>query len=128
MSVIRKLVIVLPAACAWTISAACGAFRPGSRSADDIALIYFTNESLEQVAVYASGAGADQRIGTIPAGITDTLIVPESFTTRGTMTIFVRFLARREIASTGTITISRGSRLDLRLASNARTIVVLPGY
>jgi hypothetical protein len=124
----RRAMIAMAAACALTVSTSCGAFRHGSRGADDDAFIYFTNESLDQAAVYASGAGASVRLGTVPAGITDTLLVPESFTTRGSMTVFVRFLARREMPSTGNVSVSRGSRLDMRLSSNARTIMVLPGY
>jgi hypothetical protein len=110
---------------ALVAAAACGPFRRGS--SEDDALIYFTNGSIEQAAVYAVSGGEQQRIGTVSAGRTDTLRVPASMVTRGQVNVVVRLLARSDTPSSGNIAVGPGSRHEVRLTPDGRQITVLPG-
>ena len=87
----------------------------------------FKNESLAQADVYiaASGSGA-RRLGTVFAGRTETLTVPREIAVRGTITVIARLLARSRTPSTGTIAISPGDRLSIRLPMDERALYVLP--
>ena len=105
------------------LAAACGRIRPGN-DPERTALIYFANRSSEQAAVYAASAADEVRIGTVGALRTDTLRVPQSMVVSGSMVVFARLLAKREIPSTGTITVWPGVRYEVRLSSDARTMTV----
>jgi hypothetical protein len=87
----------------------------------------FKNESLAQADVYvaASGSGA-RRLGTVFAGRTETLTVPREIAIRGTITVIARLLARSRVPSTGSIAISPGDRLSIRLPMDERALYVLP--
>src|SRR5687768_367837 len=86
-----------PAVLVLAAVAACGPFRGGAGPAP--AVIYFTNESLDQSTVYIAGPGLDfRRIGTVFAGRTDTLTVPAHLAARGgQFNIVARLLARSEV-------------------------------
>src|SRR5690349_24770472 len=75
-------------------AAACGPFHRGSGPPP--AILYFTNESLDQADVFAVLPG-DQpiRIGTVFAGQTDTLRLPPDVSNRGeNVNVVARLLAR----------------------------------
>jgi hypothetical protein len=109
--------------------AACAPYRTGGSAAGDLgATIYFKNESLDQVAVYAVLSGVQQsRIGTVMAGRTDTLALsPTIVGSSSGLTILVRPLGRDFTAEVGPITIFPGEALDISLPPNQRMLVVLP--
>ena len=106
--------------------AACGPLRrgPGLQPAS----LIFTNESLDQAAVYIVGPGLGfTRIGTVFAGRTDTLTVPADLIARGgTLNIVVRLLARREVPQTGPVSLHPGEYYQVRLPPDARLLSFLP--
>ena len=107
--------------------AACGTFHRGS--AEPPALLYFTNESLDQADVYAvSSGGASTRIGTVSGGRTDTLTVPRDVVARNdNVNLVARLLARSAMPSSGPIPIHPGDHLAVRLPIDQKMLVVLPG-
>jgi hypothetical protein len=109
-----------------TAAAACGPFR--SRPASERALLYFTNESLDQADVFAVVPGSDAvRIGIVFAGRTDTLVVPPGVVNRGnTINVVARLLARSNAPQTGPIAIHPGARWEVRLPLDAKLLVALP--
>jgi hypothetical protein len=104
----------------------CGPMRRGPTPPPT--LIIFTNEALDQAAVYMAASGLDfRRIGTVTSGRTDTLTVPSDLSMRGgTVNILARLLARSELPSTGPVTILPGERYQVRLPPDARTLSFLP--
>jgi hypothetical protein len=103
----------------------CGPLRRGP--APPPTIIFFTNEALDQAAVYIAASGLDfRRIGTVTSGRTETLTVPPDLATRGTVNIVARLLARSELPSTGPVTIIPGERYQVRLPPDARTLSFLP--
>lgn len=107
--------------------AACGPLRHGS-AANPPALIYFTNDSQDQAAVYAVVSGQRIRIGTVSSNRTDTLVVPGDVAARGVnVNLVARLLARNFAPSTGPLPIHPGDRLSVRLPADQRQLVVLPG-
>jgi hypothetical protein len=108
-------------------AAACGPFRHSAAQAP--ALLYFTNESLDQADVYAvSSGGLRTRIGTVMAGRTDTLRIPADIAARGdNVNIIARLLARNVVPSSGPIPVHPGDRLQVRLPVDQKLLVVLPG-
>ena len=108
-------------------AAACGPFRHNPAQAP--ALLYFTNESLDQADVYAiTSSGQPIRIGTVMAGRTDTLTVPADIAGRGdNVNVIARLLARNVVPSSGPIPIHPGDRLVVRLPVDQKMLVVLPG-
>lgn len=121
----RTFLRVAPALAIATI-VACGPFRRGAGPQD--ALLVFTNNSLAQADVYVVPQGlSGQRVGTVMAGQTDTLVVPSGLTTRGgTVNIYARLLARTEVPQTGPVSIWPGSRYEIRLPPDARLLSFLP--
>jgi hypothetical protein len=91
------------------------------------AQIVFVNESLDQADIFASSQGGETiRIGTIQAGRTETLNVPQQFVSRGSVIIVVRLLARSGILRTAPISIGAGDRFEVRLPINGTQLTVLP--
>lgn len=91
------------------------------------AQIVFVNESLEQADVFAAAQGGESiRIGTIQAGRSETLNVPQQFATRGSVIIVVRLLARSGLIRSGPISIRAGDRFQVRLPVNGNQLTVLP--
>jgi hypothetical protein len=105
---------------------ACGGVRRGPTAPP--AVIYFTNESLDQATVYMVGPGLDfRRIGTVFAGRTDTLRVPPDLALRGgTLNIVARMLARSDLPQTGPVSIRPGGQYQVRLPISGRLLSFLP--
>jgi class 3 adenylate cyclase len=118
-------VVALAAAVAG--AAACGPFRHSSAQAP--ALLYFTNESLDQADIFAVvSSGQRIRIGTVMAGRTETLTIPPDIAARGdNVNVVARLLARNVTPSSGPIPIHPGDRLQVRLPVDQKVLVVLPG-
>jgi hypothetical protein len=103
----------------------CGPLRRGAGQPP--AVIYFTNESLEQATVYVVAPGRDfRRIGTVFPGQTDTLTVPTDLAVSGSLNIVARLLARSEVPQTGPVSIAPGGQYQVRLPMNAMLISFLP--
>jgi hypothetical protein len=114
-------------AVALAATTACGGFR-NTQSAQDRAVISFTNESLDQADVYAVTATQSVRIGTVLAGRTESLVVPGDIAFRGqNLNVVARLLAQSRRPSTGPITLSPGQRIEVRLPMDQRQLWVLPG-
>lgn len=123
---LQKLSVVAAAAVVG-VTAACGSARHGPAQAP--ALLYFSNESLDQADVYAIAPGGHAiRIGTVMAGRTDTLTVPSDVAARGeNVNVVARLLARNVAPSSGPIPIHAGDRFQVRLPVDQKLLVVLPG-
>lgn len=120
--------LLLPIA-ALSLATACGAYHQGEAGGDvgTTARLYFTNESIDQAAVYAIAGGQDVRIGTVMSGRTETLVVPSSIAATGTtVRIVARPLGKSTLASTGPITVTPGQAWKVRLPFDQRTLIVLP--
>lgn len=109
-----------------TVSAACGPFHRGA--GPEPAVLYFSNESLDQADVYAvTSAGQAVRIGTVFAGRTDTLVVPPDVAARGeNVNVVARLLANPARPSTGPIPIRPGDKVQIRLPIDLKLLVVQP--
>jgi hypothetical protein len=105
-------------------AAACGPMRRGPAPAR----IIFSNESLDEAAVYAvSSSGSQTRIGTVMSGRTDTLRVPTGALGGDNSTnIVARILARSRTPSTGRVTLNPGDVVQVTLSSDERILSVLP--
>ena len=90
-------------------------------------VVYFSNNSTEQAAVYAVSGGESRRIGTVLAGQLSRLMVPATMVARGSVNIFARLLARSEQPSSGSISVQPGSIFEVTLMPDRRTMTVLPG-
>lgn len=114
-------------AIATAVAAACGPFRRGGAGREP-AVLYFTNESLDQADVYAiTSSGQSVRIGTVFAGRTDTLVVPPDIAARGdNVNLVARLLANPARPSTGPISIRAGDRIQIRLPVDQKLLVVQP--
>ena len=113
------------------LAAACHRNTPatdlGEDSANEPTVIEFRNESLAQADVFVTNPGSDlRRIGTVFAGRTESLTIPREFAMRGSITIVARLLARSRTPSTGSIAISPGTHLSVRLPMDERAMYVLP--
>jgi hypothetical protein len=108
---------------------ACHRQAPGQSTVggEQRAFIVFNNESLAQADVYAIANGISaRRIGTVMAGRTENLVVPPEITMRGSFRLVARLLASSNVPGSGTVGISPGERLSVRLPLDERTLVVLP--
>ena len=95
--------------------------------AEEPTTLEFRNESLAQADVFIASSGSgSRRIGTVFAGRTETLTVPKEVAGRGTITVFARLLARTRTPSTGSIALSPGTHLSIRLPMDERSLYVLP--
>jgi len=123
----RSALVAFATAIAAATVAACGTIHRGSGQPP--ALLYFTNESLDQADVYAvSSGGASIRIGTVSGGRTDTLTVPRDVVARNdNVNLVARLLARSATPSSGPIPIRPGDHLAVRLPIDQKMLVVLPG-
>lgn len=89
--------------------------------------IEFKNESLAQADVFVSASSSGSRkLGTVFSGRTETLTIPRDIAMRGTINIAARLLARSRVPSSGTIAISPGTHLSIRLPLDERALYVLP--
>src|ERR671932_545529 len=91
------------------------------------AVIWFTNETLDQATVYAVGPGSYAlRIGTVMAGRTESLLIPADFAARGSLNIVARLLAHSVVPQTGLVAVRPGEEYDVTLPLNSRLISFLP--
>ena len=106
--------------------AACGGYARGSGQPETF--LIFANESLDQATVYVVSPGVEfRRVGTVLAGRTDTLRVPQDLAVRGgTLNIVARLLARPELPQTGPVTIVPGEMYQVRLSTDAKILSFLP--
>lgn len=89
--------------------------------------IEFKNESLAQADVFVSSASSGaRRLGTVFAGRTETLTIPRDIVMRGTINIAARLLARSRVPTTGSLAISPGTHLSVRLPLDEKALYVLP--
>jgi hypothetical protein len=89
--------------------------------------IEFKNESLAQADVFVSAASSGaRRLGTVFAGRTETLTIPKDIAMRGTINIAARLLARSRVPTTGSLAISPGTHLSVRLPLDEKALYVLP--
>lgn len=113
---------------------ACAPHRPGTETGGatqnenaEPTTLEFKNESLAQADVYvASSSSGARRIGTVFSGRTETLTVPREIAIHGTITVVARLLARSRAPSSGSIAISPGTRLSVRLPLDERALYILP--
>lgn len=125
MMLLRRMALALAMT---TLVSTAGCSRVMHGGSDETAEVVFVNQSLDQADVYVvTDGGSSQRIGTVFAGRTETLTVPNSVVTRGgTVSIVARLLAHSYAPTTGPITISSGQRLQVTLPSDGRTLTILP--
>jgi hypothetical protein len=92
------------------------------------AIVYFTNESLDQADVFAyQQSGARVRIATVQGGRTDTLRLGSNVIgASGSVTIAARLTPSSRTATTGPITLNGGDRIVIRMPIDGRSLVVLP--
>jgi len=124
MPQLRHLALAL-ATVGFVTTASCSRFMHGALPT---AQVIFENQSLDQADVYAvMDAGQAQRIGTVFAGRTDTLTVPNDIVSSGgTVSIVARLLAHTYAPHTGPLTLNAGDRIRVTLPSNGSTLAVLP--
>ena len=115
------------------ILAACARNRPGKDMGNlgdeppEPTTIEFRNESLAQADVFVVLPGSERRkLGTVFAGRTETLTIPRELAIRGNVAIVARLLARSRTPSTGSLAISPGTRLSVRLPMDEKALYVLP--
>ena len=125
-STLHRLRHFAPLAAILAAAAACGPMRRGPSTPP--AVIYFTNESLDQASVFLVAPGLDfRRIGTVMPGRTDTLTVPSDMANRGgLLNLVARLLARSELPQTGPISLRPGEAYQVRLPPDARLLSFLP--
>jgi hypothetical protein len=89
--------------------------------------IEFKNESLAQADVFvASLSSGARRIGTVFSGRTETLTIPRDIANQGSISLVARLLARSRVLSSGSIAISPGTHLSVRLPLDEKALYVLP--
>lgn len=112
------------------IAAGCGPMHANTSSAPraEDAVVYFSNESLDQADVYAiSSSSMRTRIGTVLAGQTEALTIPEIAMGTGDVTVAARLLAHSGYIAAGPLALHGGDRYSIRLPSDvSTTLVILP--
>jgi hypothetical protein len=89
--------------------------------------IEFRNESLAQADVFVVLSSSERRkLGTVFAGRTETLTIPSELARRGSVSIVARLLARTRAPSTGSLALSPGAHLSVRLPMDEKSLYVLP--
>jgi hypothetical protein len=116
--------VVLFAAVAIAVTA-CGPFRRGGPP-DPI--IIFHNQSSDQADVYALGAGGEPvRIGTVFAGRTENLTVPQSITGGAQrVNIIARIFASPRAVASGPFTLAAGDTMAVTLSADEKVLAALP--
>ena len=104
----------------------CSRMRMGSE--EDRSYVIFSNQSIDQVTVYAAVPNSEmRRIGTVMAGRTDTLEVAYSLVARGSgINILARPLASSRTLQTGTFAFGKGDWVTVGLAPSGLTLAILP--
>jgi len=120
---LRHSIALIAAAFALT---ACGPFRHGASQPD--AIVVFHNQSPDQADVFALGSGGDPiRIGTVFAGKTESLRVPETVTGGSNrVNVIARVFPTGRIVSSGPFSVEPGGSMDVTLTSDEKMMSVLP--
>jgi hypothetical protein len=118
----RRVVVLAVAAGA---AAACGPFR---RSGPPDPVVIFKNQSSDQADVYAIGSGGEPvRIGTVFAGRTENLRVPQSVLGGAQrVNLIARIFASPRVVSSGAFTLAPGDSMAVTLSSDEKILAVLP--
>ena len=112
---------------AGALAACARPSRQQAAPATGPATVVFENRSLHQAAVYAvPRSGAAVRIGTVPAGRTDTLAVDGAALPVGGMTIVADLFAISVSPSTAQLTLVPGDWIAVTLPPTGNTLTVLP--
>jgi hypothetical protein len=91
------------------------------------AILLFENQSLDQADIFVSrGVGDNRRIGTVQAGRTESLVIPQEMVAAGSINIIARLLARSFAPRTGAVAVNPGDRIRVTLPSDERQLTVLP--
>lgn len=106
--------------------AACGPFRHGTSEPD--AVVVFHNQSPDQADVFALGPGGDPvRIGTVFAGKTESLRVPQTVTGGANrVNVFARVFPTGRVVASGPFSVGPGDSMDVTLTSDEKMLSVLP--
>jgi hypothetical protein len=127
MRIMSKKQFFLSVVVGLGVSVGCARYQTGEANGDLApARLFFTNESLDEATVYALSGGQQIRIGTVMGGRTDTLVVPPTLLSSGTVRLIARPLARNGVASSGPFPMHAGDDMSVRLPSTQLTLVVLP--
>ena len=107
------------------VMAGCGPFRHGNYPE---ASVVFHNQSTDQADVYAISSGGEPvRIGTVFAGRTDRLTVPQSATgASNRVNVMARIFGLGRVITTGPVTLAPGETMDVTLSSDEKILSVLP--
>jgi hypothetical protein len=114
--------LLLPASGCKSLFGRTTSPQPGAR-------LSFVNQSTDQASVFAVATSGEQyRIGSVPAGRTETLTIPHSVLGSGpTVTIVARRLATTRGVSSGPITVRPGDEFTITLPPSGNALAVLPG-
>lgn len=120
---IRLFVVLLTSALSV---AACGPFRHGTGEPD--AVVVFHNQSPDQADVFALGPGGDPvRIGTVFAGRTESLRLPQSVTGGANrVNVIARVFPTGRVVASGPFSVGPGDSMDVTLTSDEKMLSVLP--
>ena len=124
----NRLLSCAIAASALLVAVGCKTVHANPSTLPRAAVVYFVNGSLDQAAVYAISSGKMRtRIGTVMAGRTEALSIPDVIMGAGDVTIVTRLLARSGYISTRPFILSAGDQYSIRLVSAASsTLLILP--
>lgn len=119
---LRRVVSLVAVASA---AAACGPFR---RTGPPDPVVVFHNQSSDQADVYAIGTGGEPvRIGTVFAGRTDNLRVPQGIVGGAQrVNIIARIFASPRVVSSGAFSLAPGDSMAVTLSSDEKLLSVLP--
>ena len=119
---IRRAMLALAVAAAV---AGCGPFHRGNQPES---VVVFRNQSPDQADVYAIGSGGNPvRIGSVFAGRTETLRVPQSITGASSrVNVVARIFASGRLVVTGPFTLMPGDSMDVTLTGDEKILSVLP--
>jgi hypothetical protein len=126
-TVMKYQSLLVAAACVATAS--CSLMHRGSSgNAPEPAVVYFTNGSLNQADVYAiSSSTGGTRIGTVMAGRTEALPIPNVAMGSGQIVVAARIIAHSGFIGSAPFAIHAGDEYSVRLQSeDSPTLVVLP--
>jgi hypothetical protein len=108
-----------------TAAAACGPFRRGG---PPDGVVTFVNQSTDQADVYAIGSGGEPvRIGTVFAGRTENLTVPQGIIGGAQrVNIIARIFASPRTVASGPFTLAPGDTMSVTLSSDEKMLSALP--
>ena len=125
----RPLRHALLAAALLAPATGCKSFLGRGPAPEPAARVTFVNQTSEQASVFAvATSGEMYRIGNVPAGRTERLVVPRSVLGSGfTMNIVARRLATSRGVSSGPISVRPGDEFTVTLPPAGNSLAVLPG-